>query len=872
MLHFSKSKIAAIWGLIVATGLTAGWSGYLAARRQILAGLIEDAQRCAAAFEPTSLRELTGARDDLANPNYVNLKRRLARLKAVNFQVRSVYLVRFVPETGKVVYLGDSAAPGAREESLPGDEFGQAALSSGLQDIIRTGLPAAEPPRRDEFGRWMSGYALVDEAPATKDGVTLKIILGLDRDAIDWNRTVWLAGLQWTLGVWLLLGLPLVAYRVTRRQLDQREAIRNLSEAMEQSHSALMIVDLENCIEYVNRGVCQQTGYTRRELIGRNWRDFQVAGTPAETLADLVSSVRSGHPWQGEWFNRRKDGAIYPVRGVVTPVRRRDGTLACFIAVLDDMTEIKRTETELREARDLAQAGDRAKGQFLATMSHEVRTPLNGIVGFTSLLLETPLTSEQREYVQTIRAGGEALIQLTGDILDFARIESGKLKLEPIACDPREWIEEAFDLLAAQAAEKKLELLHWADDSVPASVVADGGRLRQVLVNLLGNAVKFTREGEVEVTVRARPDFAAAAAAATDPAAPPSHLGVCRLEFSIRDTGIGIPADQHPKLFKPFTQLDASSTRKFGGTGLGLAISQNLVQLMGGEITVVSEPGRGSTFSFFVRVPVAALPPPAPDLGGLRLALIAPAGPTRRELARLAARWRAQLIEVDEPAALADKIWDTALVTLDEAAARALAGQPASAVLQSARTFALVPVTLPTELRAALRAHFRLLVNQPVRHGTLLALLSGVRTAPVLTSPPPAHFGLQVLLVEDNAVNQRLVQRILSNLGCKWTVAGNGRIAVEELARGAVDYDFVLMDLHMPEMDGLTAIEEIRAGKAGPRAAALWITVLTADARDSQRERAYAAGVNDYLIKPLRLPDLEASLRHFRDARDKAAK
>ena len=853
MPHLSKPKVPAVWALIFFVGAAAGWMGLRRTREQVLDGLIDDAKRCAAAFEPGDLRPLTGTRADLSSAEYAGLKRRLMRLKDVNPQVRFVYLFRFVPETGKVIYLGDSAKPGAKDESRPGDEFSQTPQSPGLLAIIRTGQPATEGPLADDFGRWVTGYALVAEVPSTKPDVPIKEIVGMDIDAADWNRTLAFAALQWAFFVWVLLGLPFAAWRVARRQLDQREAIRNLSEAMEQSHSALMIVDLSSRIEYANRGLCRQVGYSRRELIGRPWRDFQVAETPPEKLAELVSTVRSGHPWEGEWFNRRKDGTVYPVRGVVTPVKHRDGAISCFIAVFDDMTEIKRTEAELREARDLAQAGDRAKGQFLATMSHEVRTPLNGIVGFTSLLLETPLTSEQREYVQTIRTGGEALIELTGDILDFARIESGRLQIEPLPCDPVDCVEEALDLLAARAAEKDIELLHTVDADVPAAVLADAGRLRQVLVNLVGNAVKFTEVGEVEVTVRVRPGEVI--------------TGQVGLEFSVRDTGIGIAADEHGKLFKPFAQLDASSTRKFGGTGLGLAISRNLVRLMEGDISFVSERGRGSTFTFFIRVAVVAAPVPAADLGGLRVALVAPAGPLRRELGQLGARWRAELIEADTVDGLAEKPWDTGLVVLDEPAARALVESPPSAAMPVARTFALVPVTLPTELRTALRAHFRLLVSKPLHHRALFELLSGVQSTPMLAVRPPSHFGLRVLLVEDNPVNQRLTQRFLTNLGCKWTVAENGRRAVEELVRAAVDYDFVLMDLHMPEMDGITAVEAIRSGQAGLRAQTLWIAALTADAREDQKTRAQAVGVDDYLTKPLRLPELEAALRRFREAR-----
>jgi PAS domain S-box-containing protein len=628
---------------------------------------------------------------------------------------------------------------------------------------------------------------------------------------------------------------------------------------MEQSHSAIMIVDLGSRIEYANAGLCHQIGYSRRELIGRPWRDFQVVDTPAEILADLVSTVRLGRPWQGEWFNRRKDGAVYPVRGVITPVKNRNGSLACFVAVFDDMTDMKRDEAILREARDRAEAGDRAKGQFLATMSHEVRTPLNGIVGFTGLLLETALNREQRDYVQTIRTSSEALIQLTGDILDFARIESGKLKLELQPCDPRDLVEDALDLLSGRAAEKNLELLHWVDAAVPAMIVADGGRLRQVLVILLNNAVKFTDAGEVEVrvTVEEQPDT---------PAAEPPRVV---LKFTVRDTGIGIPVEQQGKLFKPFTQADESTTRRYGGTGLGLAISKNLVHLMNGDITLASEVGRGSTFAFSMQAAVGpAAPPSSSPLAGRRVALAARPGPLRTELAQLVTRAGAELIEADDPAGVENVAWDAGLIELDDTLARAFAVQPApSPGLPPDKTCALVSLALPREVRAALKPHFRLLVNKPARHGALLDYLAGTGPDALPGEAEAVSFDLRVLLVEDNAVNQRLMQKVLSNLGCRFTVAVNGRLALAELAHPAEPYDLVLMDLHMPEMDGLTAITKIRGGEAGPQAQGVWLVALTADARDDQKERILTAGANDFLTKPLKLSELDAALRKFLAAR-----
>ena len=346
----------------------------------------------------------------------------------------------------------------------------------------------------------MTGYALIGEAPSADPTKPIKEILGLDLEAATWRAQLWGAALQSTFYVWIILGLPTVALGVRRRQGEQREVIRNLPEAMEQSHSAIMISDLHSRIEYANRGLCQQIGYPRCELFGRNWRELRDPQSNHEAHAELAASIQAGRGWEGEWSNRRKDGCVYPVRGAVTPVKQRAGSIACYVWVFDDITETKRKEAELRDARDLAEAGDRAKGQFHAAMSHEVSTPLNGIVGFTSLLLDTTLSAEQREYVQTIGASGEALIQLTGDILDYTRIESGKLKLDPAACDPRECIEDALDLFSNRAGEKNRTAALRRDRRAAADVI-DGGRLRQVLSNLVGNAIKFTDQGEVEVSV-----------------------------------------------------------------------------------------------------------------------------------------------------------------------------------------------------------------------------------------------------------------------------------------------------------------------------------------------------------------------------------
>ena len=673
--------------------------------------------------------------------------------------------------------------------------------------------------------------------------------------------------------MWLLLVLPLVALIANRRDAEHRDAVRNLTEAMEQGHSAVVIIDLERRIEYANAEFCRQLGYRRRELVGREWRELHNIEAQPELIAEIVTTVRAGQPWAGEWLMQRKDGSTFPARGRVTPVKDRASTVRAYVAVFDDVTQLRQTETVLREAKERAEAGDRAKGQFLATMSHEVRTPLNGIVGFASLLLDTELTPEQQEYVETIRTSSETLIQLTGDILDFARIESGRLKLELQPCDPRECVENALDLAASAAVQKNIELLHWIDDDVPAAIVADVNRLRQVVVNLVNNAVKFTTDGEVEVRVRTRPLAGSSAENDESPR--------CHLEFSVRDTGIGIAPEHHDKIFRPFSQVDESTTRRYGGTGLGLAICKNIVELMGGTVSFTSEPSRGSTFTFTIQVPLAAPAAPSPQpLRGQRLAIATLSGALREELSRLGERFGATVVHREEAALAAANDWDLAIVDVTGPAAMDLALQhPPRPGLPPEKIVALVPIVLPGELRDTLRAHFRYVLNKPLHHDMLRSLLTApselAPAAPALAPAPPRptsaaerkvqRYDLDVLIVEDNAVNQRLIQKVVANLGCRWTAAENGRVALDWLSRH--NADLVLMDLHMPELDGLSAITKIRAGDAGADKRDLWIIALTADAREDQRTRTLAAGANDYLTKPVRLPELTAALDRFKDER-----
>ena len=846
--RLGKKEIISVWTIVFLLGIAAAAWGGRRARIIMRDACAVQADAFAAALDPEQLEALEGGRARSDSPGYSPLETRLARLQAADTRVRWVFLLRSGGSPGRYIFLAGSAKGASPGILRPGDDYGEAGRSPALARTAQTGLASADGPIGGRSETVFVGYSATG-GPAGE-------ILGVEMGIYDWTGRLLGEMFPFALYAWLLFGLPFGIVLAVRDTERQRDAVHNLSEAMEQNSSAVQIVDMSSRIEYVNAGLCRQSGYERRELIGHSWRDYSAEQVDPSVFADMVATVRAGRTWHGEWINKRKNGELYPVRGVVTPVKRRDGSLSCFVTVFDDMTPIKRNEEMLRAAVERAEAGDRTKALFLATMSHEVRTPLNGIVGFTSLLLDTPLSAEQREYVQTIQMSGEALIQLTNDILVFTRIESGTLKLEVQQAGPRAAVEDTLDLFGVIAAKKGIELVHWIDDNVPAAVQVDDARLRQILGNLVSNAVKFTTKGVVEVTLRAEREG--------DPSA-----GRWKLLFAVRDTGIGIAPENHYRLFKPFSQVDGSITRPHTGTGLGLAISRNLVQMMGGDIRIDSALGQGSLFSFAVPVEaVAGMTRNVPDLSFLRVALCAAPGPFRDEFSRLAQCWQLPLIVDISPAALAGESCEIAFVELTLERAAQFAAKPAGELpWPPEKAFAIVPMGLENNVRSALRTHFCQLLNKPLHHDALMGLLTGIKPADGLGKPIPRNFGLNVLIVEDNLVNQRLVQKLLLNLGCKATVAGNGLVGVEMLTRAKPPFDLVLMDLHMPELDGLGAISRIRSWEEGTAILPTWIAVVTADARPEQKEKAFAAGANDYLVKPVSLTELAAGLRRYVDKR-----
>ncbi|BCS55885.1 PAS domain S-box protein [Geobacter sp. SVR] len=626
--------------------------------------------------------------------------------------------------------------------------------------------------------------------------------------------------------------------------------LRKLSRVVDQSPVAVVITDCQGRIEYVNPRFCLLTGYNDEESIGGNLRILKSGFHPPEFYQELWSAILAGNEWRGEFCNKKKDGSLYWESALISPVRNEHGELTHFVAVKEDTTEQKRMIKELEEAKLAADAGSRAKSEFVATVSHEIRTPLNAIIGLSDLALRTELTPQQHDYVRKVHTAGKALLTIINDILDFSKIEAGKLEMETIEFDLEEVLLNVKAVVETSVYDKGLDLLLDVAPELPVRFMGDPVRLGQILVNLVSNAVKFTDKGEVGLSVRLMEKNAEG----------------LHLQFSVRDTGIGMTPEQTEKLFQPFVQADSTMTRRYGGTGLGLSICKRLVDMMKGRMWVESSQGNGSTFSFTVCLG----PPSSPEtprviperLKGLRTLVV-----ERNPVTRAALILMLESLQMTADAAdgcheafeyFPGKAYDLVITELQLPVTEGIEHlHRFKEVADPPVVIALTSLRREEDWAAAGKAGADQVLLKPLTISILFQAILRIFCPDCMADPGKSHHvdrsarqlnDVRILVVEDNEINQQIARELLTAAGATVQIAGNGREAVDLVVSGKDTYDAVLMDIQMPEMDGYEATRIIRGDG---RFRDLPVIAMTAHALAEERHMILESGMNDLLTKPV---------------------
>ncbi|HWL07173.1 MAG TPA: response regulator, partial [Planctomicrobium sp.] len=666
----------------------------------------------------------------------------------------------------------------------------------------------------------------------------------------------------------------------------ERDRLRTLIDHLP---DYVFIKDAEARFVTVNRAHYELYGCdSEAEVIGKTDFDFSDKEHAERYYNDDLDVIRNGTVLTGhEEVAVSKDGQQHWLLTTKVPLRAPDGRVVGLVGIARDITQRKRVERELTNAKEAAEVANRAKSEFLANMSHEIRTPMNAIIGMTELVLDTPLQLQQKDYLETVLSSAESLMGIINDILDFSKIESGRLEIESYPVDLREWLGDSIKPLAVRAHAKKLELAYHIAPDVPQFVRTDGLRLRQIIVNLLGNAIKFTRYGEVVLDVQLEPLKTTDAASSNTNGQTANGQALIDIHLRVSDTGIGISPEDQSRVFEAFEQEDMSTTRTYGGTGLGLAISARLVQLMGGRIWVESVQGEGSTFH--VVIPTGTVRPEevtryrldVSALTGVRILLVDDNATNRQILEEMCLNWRMRpTVVAGAREALAELRAAVARnesyeLIITDASMPEVDGFTLAEEIQKEESFDGVLVMMLSSLDRQFDVNrcnemgIRSYLTKPIKQSDLFDAIATVldlsvkriEAASTTTVDLPVIRPLKVLLAEDSLANRKLAIGLLTRWGHEVDVATNGLEAIDAVK--ARQYDVILMDVQMPDMDGLTATRQIRKLEASGVVPFSPIIALTAHAMKGDRERCLESGMDDYMTKPIRPLDLATVLARF---------
>lgn len=847
------------------------------------------------AIDPQLVARLSGAASDLEDPDIRKLRDQVAAIRSANPRCRFAYIVD-VKEDGSVYFLLDSELPGSPDYAPPGQSYEEAPAL--VRESFSRCSEEVEGPYTDRWGSWVTALTPVVRS---SDQKPLGIFC-MDIDARDWRARILLSCLT-PLLVTLLFAALLLFFLVLLRRANAAHRLIAASEArlaaserlfrtvVSSARDAIVMMGPDSEVILWSPASESMFGWTAEEAKSRSVHSLLASPAQQEAFAVGFAKIQASGEGMAvgqilELDARHKDGHLIPVELSLSALRL-DGRW-CAVGILRDITlrrqreeALRRSKNELeqtnRELEDVLQRANElalqaslasaAKSEFLANMSHEIRTPMNGVIGMTTLLLETELSGEQRQYAEVIHGSAEALLSIINDILDFSKIEAGRMELECIDFDLRTTVDAVVELLAVKAAGKGLEFAAMVHADVPSLLRGDPGRLRQVLLNITGNAIKFTEMGEVVLRVLLEVETEAEA----------------RLCFEITDTGIGIPLERREAIFEPFTQADGSTTRKFGGTGLGLSISRRLIAQMGGQIELESEPGRGTTFWFTLPFQKQAIMPelPVPEatlLEGKRIILVDDNATNRGILKAQLADCGCSCVEAESGDAALELLrrayadrnaFDLAILDL---LMPGMDGMTLATLIKSdpmLRDTILVLLSSAGQRGDGARAHeigFAAYLNKPVLKPETLrrcleyALADAPAAGehdrrPLITRhllDETARRNIRILVADDNETNQQVAQGILTKLGYRADTASNGLEVLDMVRRN--HYDLILMDCQMPEMDGFETTAALRALESGERH--MPIVALTAHVQLEDREKCLAAGMDGYLAKPLRPQEL----------------